>query len=162
MSKGKGRPTGRPSSLTPEVQDVIVKAVRAGNYRVTAAALAGVHRNTILNWVARGDEGEEPFASFAVALEMAEAESESEMVAEIRAAQPAVVGVSGPDLWQARMAVLERRFPHRWSAKVRTVVNEELESLMRRLEERLDETTYAKVVDAAREDAPGEGSFPRH
>lgn len=154
---------GRPTSLTLEVQTTIVAALRAGNYRTTAAALAGVSRQTILNWLARGSDGVEPYASFLRDVELAEAESEAELVAEVRAARAAVVGVSGPDLWQARMTLLERRFPHRWSARVRTTVDEELGALMRRLEQRLDEATFAKVVDASREDAPGEGAdAPRH
>jgi len=155
--------SGRPTSLTAEVQKVILDALRAGNYRSTAAALAGVHRNTIANWFKWAAEGREPYASFMADVEKAEAESEAKLVAEVRNAQAAVVGVSGPDLWQARMTLLERRFPHRWSARVRTTVDEELSALMKRLEERLDEDTYAKVVDASREDAPGEGAdSPRH
>lgn len=153
----------RPTSLTPEIQATIVESLRKGNYRTTAAALAGVHRNTILNWIAWGAEGKAPYAAFCEAVEKAEAESEAELVDEVRNARAAVVGLSGPDLWQARMTLLERRFPHRWSARVRTTVDEELSALMKRLEERLDEDTYAKVIDASREDAPGEGAdSPRH
>lgn len=157
---------GRPTSLTLEVQATIVAALRAGNYRTTAAALAGVARQTILNWLTWGAEGKEPYASFLVAVELVEAESEAELVAEVRSAQPAIrdgESSRGADLWQARMTLLERRFPHRWSARVRTTVDEELQALMRRLEERLDEDTFAKVIDASREDAPGEGAdAPRH
>lgn len=144
---------GRPTSLTPELADRIVDMVRGGNFRATALRACGLSKNVIRNWELAGEEGKEPYASFTERLQEAEAESEAKLVAEVRNARPQVVGVSGPDLWQARLALLERRFPNRWSARVRTTVDEELSALMKRLEAKLDEDTFAKVVHASREDA---------
>ncbi len=153
----------RPTLLTPELAARIVEMVREGNYRRTAMRACGLSHNVIRNWEKLGEEGKEPYAEFTTALQEAEALSEAELLAEVRNARPQVVGVSGPDLWQARLAVLERRFPARWSTRVRTYVDEELSALMRRLESRLDEDTFAKVVHASREDdGAGEADDPRH
>ncbi len=156
---------GRPTSLTPEVQDAIVTSIRAGNYRATAAASAGVHRNSITNWQERGESGEEPYAGFLCAIEKAEAEAESSLLAEIRGAQPSVTGEGGhgADLWQAKAWMMERRWPKRWAQRVRQAVTEELDAFTDRLQRRLDDATYRKVLDASREDASGEGAVePRH
>lgn len=153
---------GRPTALTTELAKRIVDMVRAGNYRATALKACGLSKNVIRNWELAGEEGREPYASFAEELQQAEAESEAELVSEVRNAKPQVVGVSGPDLWQARLALLERRFPNRWSARVRTTVDEELSALMKRLEAKLDEDTFAKVINATREDAADEAGEPHH
>jgi transposase len=153
---------GRPTSLTPELHARIVKMVRDGNFRTTALKACGLSKNVIRNWEKAGEEGREPYAAFMADLQQAEAESETELLSEVRNARPQVVGVSGPDLWQARLAVLERRFPNRWSARVRTTVDEELSALMKRLEAKLDQDTFAKVVNASREDAADEAADPRH
>lgn len=154
---------GRPTELNAEVHARIVEMVRAGNFRATALRACGLSKNTIRNWELRGEAGEPDYVAFMLDVQEAEAASEVELVADIRHARPAVVGVSGPDLWQARLSLLERRFPHRWSARVRTTVDEELSTLMKRLEAKLDEDTFRKVIDASREDASGAGaSEPRH
>jgi hypothetical protein len=156
---------GRPTSLTPEVHEAIVESIRAGSYRSTAAAKAGVHRNRLAEWEGRGESGEEPYAAFACALQKAEAEAEERLLDEIRNAQPSVTGEGGhgPDLWQAKAWIMERRWPKRWAARVRQAVTEELDAFTDRLQRKLDEATYRRVLDASREDASGEtGPEPRH
>jgi transposase len=49
----------RPSKLTPEVQDAIVKAIRGGSYDWVAAESAGVTGTTFRNWMKRGAEAAE-------------------------------------------------------------------------------------------------------
>lgn len=155
---------GRPTSLTPEVHDAIIDSIRKGNYRSTAAAAAGVHRNRMAEWEGRGEAGEEPYAEFACALQKAEAEAESSLLAEIRGAQPSVTGEGGhgADLWQAKAWMMERRWPKRWAQRVRQAVTEELDAFTDRLQRRLDDATYRKVLDASREDASGEAGESRH
>ncbi len=49
----------RPSKLTPEVSEKIVRAIRAGNYPAVAAAHAGIHAATYYRWMEHGElEGE--------------------------------------------------------------------------------------------------------
>ena len=40
--------------MTPQVQEKIVRAVRGGNYIHIAAAVAGVHRDRVSEWMRRG------------------------------------------------------------------------------------------------------------
>ena len=51
MSKARG---GRPSKLTPEVQEKIVTAIRAGNYAQVAAVYAGIGERTFYRWMELG------------------------------------------------------------------------------------------------------------
>ncbi len=152
--------SGRPTSLTPEVQAIIIEALRRGNYRDTAAKLAGVTRQTLWNWEQRGEAGEAPFAAFFDALQKAESDAEDMLLQEIRSAQSSIPGEGGrgADVWQSRAWVMERRWPKRWAQRVRQAVTEELDAFTDRLQRRLDDATYRKVLDASREDAPGESA----
>lgn len=155
---------GRPTSFTPEVGETIIAAITAGNYKATACAAAGIHRDTLNEWERRGSHGEEPYASFANALMIAEAKAEMALLAEIKSAQPAVVQSHGADVWQSRAWIMERRWPKRWGGRVRLSVTEELGSLLDRLQKNLDAETFAKVVHATREDGGGDspGTDSRH
>jgi transposase len=157
-------PGGRPISLTPEVQAVIIAAIQKGNYRRTAAAKAGVCERTLYNWEERGEAGEEPFREFLQALKTAEAKAEAMLLEEIRTAQGAIPGPGGrgPDLWQSKAWILERRWPKRWAQRVRTAVTEEIDAFTDRLQRRLDEATYRRVIEASREESPGEGPGATH
>lgn len=160
---------GRPSSLTAEVKNAIIASVGAGNYRETAAAAAGVHRTTLRNWEKRGETGEEPYAAFVTDLQAAEAQAEIDLLNEIRnGARVTVNDEETPDgrpglrivmknksEWQRLAWVMERRWPRRWGGRVRATVTEELGALIERLRAKVDDETFAKVVDATREDAPG-------
>jgi hypothetical protein len=151
---------GRPTSLTPEVQAAIIAAISAGNYRSTAAAAAGVHRNRMAEWEKRGESGEEPYASFACALQTAEAQAEVKLLAEIRSAQAGVPGVSGADLWQAKAWVMERRFASRWCARVKQQVAENVEALTSKL--KADPELHRKVVDVLADQESAQGGTASH
>ena len=151
---------GRPTKLSPEIQAAIVAAIEAGNYRETAAKSAGIHRNTLSNWEKWGEAGQEPYADFLCALEKAEAKAEMDMLAHIRSAQPAVTGVSGADVWQAKAWIMERRWPKRWAARVRTVVAEEVESLEKKLRSR--PALAAEVADVLAREGDGSTGAAAH
>lgn len=139
-------PAGRPTSLTPEVQRSIITSVRRGNFRMTAAAAAGVHRNSLLSWEKRGDEGEEPYASFAIALQQAEAKAEMALLRKVRTAKP------GVDLWQTAAWMLERRFASRWCARVKQQVAENVDALTSKL--KADPELHRKVLDVLAGEEP--------
>jgi hypothetical protein len=129
--------TGRPTSLTPEVQKRICQALRAGNYRETACAAGGIHKDSFYTWLKRGASGEEePYASFVVAVEKAEAAGEKKLLREIR---------SGVDNWQSRAWILERRWPGRWSGRVRVTVSDHVDALTAKL--KADPELHRKVAD---------------
>jgi hypothetical protein len=151
MNRGGGRPT----SLTPEVQEAIVVALRKGNYRQTAAAAAGVHRNRLAEWEKRGESGEEPFAEFMLAMIAAEAEAEMELVDEIRHARK---DKDGADLWTSRAWILERRFAHRWSGRVKQQTAEAVDALTDKL--KADPDLHRKVLDVLVSDQESAATGP--
>ena len=108
--------TGRPTKLTPEVQDKIVTALRAGNYQETAARYAGIAEPTFYEWMARGkSEPGSIYSEFAEAVEKAKADAEVRDVALIDRA-------AADGNWQAAAWKLERKFPNRWGRVNRTEV----------------------------------------
>lgn len=97
----------RPTKLTPHRRKRLVRALADGNTRRTAAALAGIDDSTLRRWLARGhEEASGPYHTLRLAVEQAEAEAESRMVALIRSA--------APQTWQAAAWWLERRRPQDW------------------------------------------------
>ena len=103
--------SGRPTRLTPEVQQKLIQAIATGNTRRTAAAYAGVSITTLEEWLARG-KGTAPraqtkiYADFADAVEKAEADAVATSVALIRQASQRN--------WTAAAWWLERRYPQEW------------------------------------------------
>lgn len=99
--------------LTPALIEKIVGYLRAGAYVETAAAAAGISKQTLYTWLRRAvDENEEDpiFAKFAAAVEEAQA------LAEVR--DIALIGKAAETQWQAAAWRLERKSPERWGRKV--------------------------------------------
>ena len=108
---------GRPTKLTPEVQERIVQALRAGNYQETAAAYAGIGESTFYEWMERGrDEPGSVYSEFVEAVTKAKADAEVRDVALIDKA-------ATDGSWQAAAWKLERKFPHRWGRVNRTEIS---------------------------------------
>lgn len=141
----------RPTSLTPELQNTIRIAIENGNYRETAAKVAGIHRNTLRNWTERGETGEEPFAEFLCVLEKAEATAERRMLKSIRK--------GGPN-WQAKAWIMERRWPSRWSGRVRVTVTDHVDALTQKL--KADPELHRKVVDVLADQEPPAAGTAAH
>ena len=71
----------RPSKLTPEVEERILSAVRAGTSIAGAAGYAGIDSSTFHRWMERGDpsgteRADARFRSFRRRVEQARAEAE--------------------------------------------------------------------------------------
>jgi hypothetical protein len=98
-----------PIDLTPELQETIVGALRAGNYIETAAALVGIHHDTLREWVKKGRKGDPRYEAFAAAVAQA--------IASAEARDLAVIGKAAGEHWQAAAWRLERRFNDRWGRK---------------------------------------------
>lgn len=130
----------RQTSLTPETSAKILRAIREGNYKITACAEAGIHRDTLNGWEHRGAAGEEPYASFSDSLKKAEAIGERRLLARLRKA---------PQNWQAFAWILERKFPARWGGRVRATVQDELAQMFEHLRDSLEPETYEKVMSVA-------------
>lgn len=113
----------RPSALTPEVQELICEAIRAGNYREVAAVWAGVSVRTVQHWCTLGRRVPDgPHGVFLRAVLQAEKDAEMEMVGVVFTAAKA-----DPDhAWKW----LERKYGQRWGTQ-----NREIRELKRRVEE---------------------------
>lgn len=94
----------RPTKRTPEVEQRLLTALRAGNTIAAACRYAGITTETYGQWQRR-------FPAFSDAVTRAEAESEVALVAYIRAAATSD--------WRASLALLERRFPDTWARRER-------------------------------------------
>lgn len=90
----------RPTKYTKARAATICEAIKAGNTRKVAAALAGVGESTVFDWLAR-------FQSFRTAIQKAEAEAESHHVGRI-------VQAADDGTWQASAWWLERRRHADW------------------------------------------------
>lgn len=105
------------SKFTPETVEVIVEAVRKGNYFTTASRLAGITVSTLYRWLNQGEAAiedgnyDDPHAVFYTAIHEAEAEAESGLVATI-------VDFAEVD-YRAGLEILSRRFPDKWSTRSR-------------------------------------------
>lgn len=113
MARPKGTTT---LELAPEIQTRIATYILAGSYIETAAKAAGIHKDTLYDWLKRGATGEEPFASFSDAVERALGEAEIRDLAVVSKAAQAGV-------WQAAAWKLERRNPKAWGRRIAAEVS---------------------------------------
>jgi hypothetical protein len=128
------------TKLTPELQEKILLHLRLGAYVETAAACAGIHKDTFYEWMKKGARGIAPYVAFAAAVNKAVAESESRDLATIlKAAQ---------SQWQAAAWRLERRFPEKYGRNDRVKVEARIEhdgaSLITKLARLIDGTAEPK------------------
>ncbi len=120
---------GRPSKLTKETAERILSFVRLGSYVETAAAAAGISKQTFYDWLkqaaalrarierakANGEPAQELTAherrlmAFPDAVEKAAAEGELGDIATIKQASS--------NNWQAAAWRLERKSPDRWGRR---------------------------------------------
>lgn len=104
----KVRKSGRPTKLTPKVQDTICKAIAHGSWENAAALKAGVSLRAHLNWKQRGNEdleaGEDTIYSvYALAIKEAHELNKGELV------EIGNEAARNGD-WKAAYTSLERRY----------------------------------------------------
>lgn len=92
---------GRPTKKTEQRVEALLQSLRAGASRQRAAALAGIHRDTLYEWMKQDP-------AFSDAIEKAEAFAESRFLARVATA------AENEKSWQAAAWILERRFPNEW------------------------------------------------
>lgn len=138
--------TGRPTKLTPDVAQAILRAIRAGSYLEEAAAAVGVAQSTLYLWLQKGREGvDAQHIAFSEAVERARAEDAVRDLALISSAAGRPVG----DLdWRAAAWKRERKDPAKWGVKVRVTVTEELEGVLDDLQRVLPPEWYEKALEA--------------
>lgn len=127
----------RPTKLTLEVRELLLKALRGGVHREVAATLAGICESTLYKWLKAGREarnGEKK--AFFQAVKKAEAEWELEQVLAVREvaeggqllSRTTTERKSGDVVttetysraeWTARAWLLERKIADRWAKRDR-------------------------------------------
>lgn len=119
---------GRPTKLTKELIEEIAQYLRAGNYIETTAALVGIHRDSIYEWLKRGNaeiervsksnrarirKREEIFVEFTDTVKKAQAQAEAMLVS--------LIGQAAQKNWTAAAWRLERKYPDKWGRTERNV-----------------------------------------
>lgn len=111
---------GRPSKLTPELQERILQLIRKGNYIEVACAAVGIDKSTYYKWLQRGQQAKSgKYFDFFIAAKKAEREAETAFLDRIREA-----AFKDKD-WKAAAWYLERKYPERWGRKERHEVTGE-------------------------------------
>lgn len=103
---------GRPTKLTPELQEKICGFIRQGNYISTACLACGVTQRTYERWIVAGEEEKDViYVAFVEAIKKAEADAEA---ADIK-----VIDAASVHSWQAAAWKLERKNPQKWGRRER-------------------------------------------
>jgi hypothetical protein len=98
--------------LSPEVQERICNAIRAGNYYRAACRYGGIDYSNFRDWMLKGQRARSGvYRQFHDAVLRAEADAEVAVVALWRQ--------QIPENWPAARDFLARRFPKRWGNKDR-------------------------------------------
>lgn len=154
------RPRGRPSKLDPEVTQRLCQYVELCGSLEDAAAKAGVARTTVFMWQQKGREQESgPYRDFLDAIEAAKAKRRFNFGAQMQK--------HGLKHWQALAWYAERTDPKRFGLRIRVQVDEELERILRKLEQNLTPEEYDRALEAiaqpddSSEEAGSEEGFER-
>lgn len=105
-------PKGRPSKLTPEVQEKICEGIRMCLPFELAVQRVGIHKDTFYEWLKRGKAEEGIYSAFSDAVKKAEADAALESLAIIKRAALGHTPKKGQEKgqWQAAAWLLERRY----------------------------------------------------
>lgn len=114
------RKVGRPTALTPERHEQLIRLVRGGAYLETACAIAGVDSRTVRDWMRFGarPDAKPELQRFRADMIEAVAECEKELVGFVAKAAPAD--------WKAAAWILERRFAGRYGRRDESKVKHEI------------------------------------
>lgn len=162
---------GRPTKFDPELGKQIVLAIQAGAYIETAAAAAGISKNTLYDWLRKGarPSATPALKEFSDAVKKAMAMSELRDLAVIdKAAQGGQVlrvvtttkqGKDGQLVtkeekhltspqWQASAWRLERKHPEKWGTQraYEARLQEELTVIYEALKQELSPEDFARVL----------------
>jgi hypothetical protein len=84
----KGRPVGTAPKLTPAVQEGICAALKIGVPAKFAAEREGIRERTYYDWLAKGEQGIQPYSDLALAVMRATAEAVCNLTARALAGGP--------------------------------------------------------------------------
>ena len=139
-------------SLLLRVRDELIGTIAQGNYRRHAAAKVRIDERTLKNWMRWGqlEEPKEPYAQFAKDVIAAEAEAVATCVEN--------VFLAAKSDWKAASWFLSRKAPHEWGDRARRGVKEQLESILKAIEDVLGKESATRVYDEIARRASSETS----
>ena len=106
---------GRPTKLTPELQERVCQLLRAGNFVDAAVKAAGISPATHYDWIKRGDPGRRAKKDARDRAYRAEVEAALDAVEANALEQIAFAARNGQ--WRAAAWYLERAHPDRWAKR---------------------------------------------
>ena len=137
----------RLSKFNDAARNTILGAVRAGATFEVAARAAGISRQTLINWLRRGEYeadcgSDSDYANFARAFLEAEA-------GVLRRVENNVLKASDQD-WRAGRFILSKRLPHIYGDKdgAAEVAQRTVDWMLDRVRTTCDQATYGKVLTA--------------
>lgn len=104
-----GKPFSEALMLTPRRVNVVMNGLEMGLSRRAACALVGITQQSYQNYRSKGAKDIEPYRTFVDLMEIAEARSETRLVAGWQR--------HTQDSWQAAQAFLAKRFSQEWGDK---------------------------------------------
>ena len=117
-TKKKTKKRGRPEKINAEIIEKIRTSILAGAYIETAAAFAGISRDTFYEWLKKGSAAESGiYADFSDTIKKAMAEAELRDVL--------VINRAAATSWQAAAWKLERKYPSRWGQRAKLELSTE-------------------------------------
>lgn len=140
-----GFPKGN-TKCTPEVREGICRDIERGATLDDAATLNGVGVRTFHEWMRKGEQGDERFYEFFLAVTAAKSEVRARTLRQIRHGK---LPNGLPD-WKAKAWWLERSYPDDFapSATVSLKVRKELSDALEILKDRLSPDVYLQVIEA--------------
>jgi hypothetical protein len=144
---------GRPTKLTEELTAQVVETIKRSNHPETAALACGISRASYYDWKRKGENGEEPYASFWTEVTRAIAASEVQLVDAAQRGDAPGVGYGDS---KAALEVLKLRFAKRWSPQVKLEIADQLNRYLDVAQRVLDDASFRTLLDALAEDAPTE------
>lgn len=122
------RGRGRPTKLTPEIQERILETLRACGTIEDACVMAGVDEATYTRWKNRGlKERTGIYREFCTALR--------QTLVQRRIAREATVINAGKEDWRATAWMMERSDPKRYAPRVFQHIEKELDGAIERIKE---------------------------
>lgn len=136
---------GRPTKLTPELQNEICGLLGKGNFVETVCDFVGLSKNTFYDWIKRGERAwkvdiDGGFVEFSDAVKKAITFVEMQTMGELKA---------GGMNWQAKAWWLERRHPDKWGTRGKNTnvnVNVDMSALS---DEMINKLAQGEEVDLA-------------
>lgn len=112
---------GRPTKLTPEVQEEVCTAIRAGNTFEASAAYGGISPASFYSYMDKGRQSYEKGKRRTKFTEFLEEVTRAKSTAEV--ALVANINKAGKRDWRAHAFLLERRNPVDWGRQDRIKAN---------------------------------------